>query len=91
MEELILETEKGNIPINQEIIEKYDLKKGVKSPFTRSRILGKNGDYFSEKTKEKELKELEESPEDDSMETRDGVKFTTAEILDISSGVDSST
>ncbi len=90
MKELKIETEYGAFPIDQKITEKYDLKSGIRSPFTRSRILGKNGEYFQEENKVKESEELKIGPEDEAAETSDGVKFTTAEILDISAGVDSS-
>lgn len=93
MDELYLETENGNIKIDQEVIKKFDLKKGTMSPFTNNRIVGKNGEFFFDSPEKKDLKnnELNKGPEDGVVELDNGLILSTAEIIDISEGADSST
>jgi len=90
MEDLYLETENGNIPIDQEVIEKYNLKKGSFSPFTHKRIIDKNGDYILEKqpTEYATLDGNQDDPEFHEMEN--GFMLSTSEMIDIAEGVDSS-
>lgn len=45
MEQLFIGTTAGVKPIDQEIIQKYDLHKGTQTPFTQCSIVGKRGDY----------------------------------------------
>ncbi|MCL2052975.1 MAG: hypothetical protein FWG90_00825 [Oscillospiraceae bacterium] len=81
MEELFVATEQGNIPIEPRIAEKYNLKKGVKTPFSNHTIVDKNGNATPEPPK----KEPVEEPEDE------GIILTTAEVLDFAAGADSYT
>ncbi|WP_227020102.1 hypothetical protein [Sinanaerobacter chloroacetimidivorans] len=92
MENLYLETENGNVPLQEEIIEKYHLRKGTKSPFTSNRIVGKNGEFFMEPDPEYyEYEELKsEGFHDDGIDQMDhGFEVSTSEMIDIAQGVDS--
>ena len=90
MEELYLETKNGNIPIDPKVIETFNLEKGTLSPFTRSRIVGKNGEYPKETKAEKDPKNnaTTQKPEDGIVET-ENVTFSTSEIIDLAHGEDS--
>jgi hypothetical protein len=99
MDKLFLETEKGNLPIDQGIVDKYHLHKGTRSPFSHDRIIGQNGDYNLELT-DKEEASLQGIAKD-TMEGRrfstdgtdnmdNGLAMSTSEIIDFSQGVDSS-
>ena len=92
MEELYLETNNGNILIDQNIAKKLNLKKGTMSPFTNNRIVGKNGEYISETVTDKDTeKHGLDGKEDGIVEMEDGFMVSTSEIIDISHGTDSST
>ena len=84
MEELYLKTENGNVQLNQQQIEKYQLKIGTKSPNTGYLIVGKNGEDHIETEKKKDTSKhtLDEMKKDKTI-------FQTSEIIDISQGVDS--
>lgn len=88
MEQLYIETEKGNIPIDNEITQKYNLQKGDKSPFTRQRIVDKFGDATAPKPPEEEH-DLS-NQEDEIEDLENGFQLSTSEMLDIAAGVDSS-
>lgn len=79
MEELFIMSENGNIPISMDLIEKYKIKKGMKTPFTNKLIVDKNGDFTVEHTEEKTLLQPD----------RNSQVFTTAETIDIAQGADS--
>ena len=79
MDELFVATEQGNIPIEPKLAEKYNLKKGMKTPFSNEIIVNQEGDATPEPPK----KEIIEEPEDD------GIVLTTAEALDFAAGADS--
>lgn len=79
MEELFIVSENGNIPINNDIIEKYGVRKGTKTPFTDRLIVDKFGDGTVERSEEKTLL----SPD------RNSRIFTAAESIDIAQGADS--
>lgn len=89
MEELFLETKNGNIPLSDDIIKKYNLKKGIKSPFSNERIVGKNGEYFLEKPKKEGSLNEEKQVGDGIKEMENGIELSTSEMLDIASGADS--
>ena len=80
MDELYVATEHGNIPIDKEVAEKYNLKKGAKTPFTDNIIVDKNGDATPEPPK-KEVIDVPDEKED--------IILTTAEVLDFAAGADS--
>ena len=79
MEELFVATEHGNIPIESKVIQKYNLKKGTKTPFSNNIIVDKNGDSAPEPPKKKIIEDSGES----------GIILTTAEALDFAAGADS--
>lgn len=97
MDDLYLETKNGNLPINQGIIEKYNLKKGTISPFTHNRIVGKNGDFHLEVKVQPEASEevITKNPDggklisDGTVELENGITLSASEIIDISEGADS--
>jgi hypothetical protein len=92
MEDLYLETVKGNLPIDPLIIEKYSLEKGTISPFTHSRIVGKHGEFYLEpRNKERVSQEIpDEGFPDDGIDQMDhGFELSTSEMIDIAQGVDS--
>ncbi len=87
MEKLYVETKAGNFPIDEKIVEKYDLEKGTRSPFTSNRIINASGD-FTKKIPPKGTVSLGESEgEIDVMEN--GLMLSTSEMIDIAQGVDS--
>ena len=98
MEKLYLETESEIIQIDQEIIDKYNLKQGTISPFTRYRIVDKNGKFLSKiyNEKDKTDTDISEMPEgegladDEIIEFPSGEIYSTSEIIEISQGTDSS-
>lgn len=79
MEELFIVSESGNIPISTDIIEKYSIRKGTKTPFSDRLIVDKFGDGTIEHNEEKTLSQPE----------RNSQVFTTAESIDIAQGADS--
>lgn len=87
MEELYIETKNGNLRIDDAFIQKYNLKKGTLSPFTRSRIVGKNGDFHREDLSEE--KESISQVDDEIKEMENGLMLSQSEMIDIAQGVDS--
>ena len=77
MDKLYLETEHGRLPIDEEIISKYGLKKGGISPCSRCRIADESGDSCPHKEEEKPMMEEE------------GPIFSVAEIIDFGQAADS--
>jgi|GEM_PF-269470 hypothetical protein len=99
MEELYLETKNGTVPIDQKTVEKYNLEKGMQSPFTQDRIVNQFGEYCLEPNNEKDNEEairqdFNDMPfagiEGDGVDQMEnGFQFSTSEIIDFSQGVDS--
>lgn len=95
MEELFIETPKGNVPIDQEFIEKYNLQKGMKTPFSSDRIVGKNGEFFIDPSQQEHVRPYTKTVPfdgfaDDGVETMDnGFELSTSEIIDFAQGIDS--
>ncbi len=87
MEKLYIETKNGNIPIDKDIIEKYDLKKGTLSPFTNNHILGEDGDFVREDPP-KEKASLNQG-DDEIEDMENGFMISTSEMIDIAQGLDS--
>lgn len=87
MEELYIETKDGKQKIDNNIVEKYDLKKGTLSPFTREPLVDKFGDFTREELP-KEVVSLNQG-DDEIDEMENGLLLSTSEILDIAQGVDS--
>lgn len=90
MDDLFLKTKNGNEPIAPEIVMKYNLQLGSKSPFTRQLIVDKNGLYPEEKIEKKINRNnaTMQKPEEDPSEN-ENVKFSTSEIIDLAHGEDS--
>lgn len=86
MKELYIESTDGNTPIDQEMVKKYNLKKGTLSPFTINRIVGQKGDFSREDNdEENEPKELTKG------DLENELILTTSEAIDIAEGADSIT
>lgn len=96
MKELYLATENGNIKIDEQQIEKYNIKEGGISPYTKYRIVDKNGNFTKNSDDGESLSKREEMPEgegledDEIIEFPDGQIFSQSEIIDFSEGTDSS-
>jgi hypothetical protein len=90
MDKLLLETDNGNVPIDPKVAKKMNLEKGSLSPFTRERILGKNGDFPPETAMEKDPKNSGkvESPAENDIKDG-GVMLTSSEVIDFAQGADS--
>lgn len=88
MENLFLETQEGKLPIDPKIVNKYNLEKGTKSPFTGNRIVNKYGDY-TRSVPEEEPHDLS-NHEDEIEDFENGMQLSTSEMLDIAQGVDNS-
>ena len=82
MDQLFVATEQGNIPIEQSVVEKYNLEKGMIAPFTGNVIVDKNSDA-TPKRSIKSKKSLQ------GIKNESGVMLTTSEALDFASGADS--
>ncbi len=96
MEKLYIETSRGNVPIDREFIEKYNLQKGMNTPFSRDRIVGNNGEFFIDPSQQEHVRahDTKKVPfdgfPDDEIETMDkGMELSTSEIIDFAQGVDS--
>lgn len=94
MIELFLKTENGLIPLDKEVIEKYNLVEGRKSPFTRYYVVDKTGSHkFDNKTSSpgpEDMPEGEGMEDDEIVEFSDtGAIFSQSEIIDFSHGTDS--
>lgn len=87
MEELFLETQQGKIPIDDAIVEKYDLKEGTYTPFTHQKIVDKNGNFIHEETEKKKTSLKNQDDEIEEMEN--GLLLSTSEMIDIAEGADS--
>lgn len=95
MENLYVKTDNGNIEIDKELIEKYNIKQGTISPFTRNRVVNKdgiynNGDKIKIDIPISEMPEGEGLVNDEIIEFPEGEIYSTSEIIDISQGTDSS-
>ena len=96
MEELYLEMPNGNVPIDEKLIEKYSLEKGMRTPFSRNRIVGKDGEFYIDPSKQEHVRARDSESvafdgfPDDGIDTMDnGVELSTSEIIDFAQGVDS--
>jgi hypothetical protein len=87
MENLFIETENGNKPIDKDIIEKYNLEKGSRSPFTGNRIVDSFGNFTVEF--QPEARHDLSNHEDEIEDLENGFQISTSEMLDIAAGVDS--
>ncbi|MGI6728188.1 MAG: hypothetical protein ACOX4P_06545 [Anaerovoracaceae bacterium] len=96
MKELYIETKDGYIPIDKNIIEKYDLVEGIRSPFTDNRIIDKKGSFHSGRQESEDFTELEWKeispdgfPSDEVDQMNHGFEMSTSEMIDFAQGVDS--
>lgn len=87
MEELFLETQNGRTRIDPAMVQKFNLKKGSRSPFLSGRIVGANGEYpdLEIQNKDDKLTKRKENLESEN------VMLTQSEIIDFSQGADSTT
>lgn len=95
MNEIFLETENGNIQIDQDQIIKYNIKEGQISPYTKYRIVDKDGNFPKTRDDETSSTKVIEMPEGEGLEDDEIVEFphgqilSQSEILDFSQGTDS--
>lgn len=99
MEELYLKTKSGKQPIEAAAAEKYHLEPGDLSPFTRERIVDRNGkkgkpadaDEDSEASIRQDFDNmpLKGITGDGVDQMENGFEFSQSEIIDFSQGVDS--
>ncbi|MEL7647591.1 MAG: hypothetical protein AAGU76_05830 [Sedimentibacter sp.] len=96
MKELFLNTDEGLVPIEEQIVEKYGLKAGTKSPFHRFWIVDKNGKKGENKGFGTSSPDADEMPEGEGLEDDEIVEFeetgaimSQSEIIDFSRGTDS--
>ncbi|MDD4715604.1 MAG: hypothetical protein PHT34_03510 [Oscillospiraceae bacterium] len=91
MEDLYLDTGSAYIPIPQIIIEKYALKKGTFSPFTRYPIVDGSGKFQTEgkENQKKPVLDPYENPGAGVVQMENGILFSTSEMIDLSKGEDS--
>ena len=87
MNELFLQTPYGNLMMDETAAKKYHLEKGVRSPFTGDLIVDENGDGARE-NRSAARKNSGDNTGPKSFESA-GRMFTTAEVLDIAQGSDS--
>lgn len=72
MNELFMKIGTENVPISEDMINKYNLKKGMKSPFTNFQIVDMNGDFTPEhQDKNAKIADVEEAQ----------IIYTKSEIL----------
>ncbi|MGI6732205.1 MAG: hypothetical protein ACOX5F_10020 [Anaerovoracaceae bacterium] len=96
MKELYIEVGNRRVPLDSEIVEKYGLNQGTKSPFTSQNLVGRNGDStLLTSQDEKMIKDSFnhmpfkgiEGEGVDQMEN--GFQMSQSEILDFAQGTDS--
>lgn len=95
MKDLFIKTNDSNIQISKELIDKYNIKQGSLSPFTRFRVVNKDGIYTDEQKSKidipvSEMPEGEGLADDEIVEFPGGEILSTSEIIDFSQGTDSS-
>lgn len=98
MKELYLKTDDDLVLIDPKLIEKYNLKEGDLSPYTRQRVVDKNGNYpkYDKDDKDKTDTDVSQMPEgegvddDEIAEFENGQILSQSEIIDFSQGTDSS-
>lgn len=93
---LFLDTDKGLILLDKEIVEKYKLVEGRKSPFTRYYVVGEEGRGKFNPEKETSSPDPDEMPAGEGAEDDEIVEFSDtgailsqSEIIDFSHGTDS--
>lgn len=97
MKELFLNTENGLQPIDEKLINKYDLVEGKIAPFSRYWVVDKNGskginnpDDDTSSPGVDEMPAGEGAEDDEIVEFSDtGAIFSQSEIIDFSHGTDS--
>jgi hypothetical protein len=97
MKELFLKTKNGLQPIDEKLINKYDLVEGKIAPFSRYWVVDKNGskginnpDDDTSSPGVDEMPAGEGAEDDEIVEFSDtGAIFSQSEIIDFSHGTDS--
>ncbi len=82
MKKLFIKTENAMLPLDLNLIEKYNLKAGDRSPDNRYKIV----DEYGNEVKQDDDKEVKYN-RDELMS--DGQIFRASEVLDLAEGVDS--
>lgn len=95
MKDLYIKTKNGNIQIDKKLIDKYNIKQGTFSPFSKYKIVTKNGSFINEDIKKidipvSEMPEGEGLADDEIAELPYGAILSDSEIIDFSQGTDSS-
>lgn len=88
MENLYIDTPNGRKPIEPKVAEKYNLEKGVISPFTREPLTDKHGEFPSMTSIEKDTKNNGGKRIENEEEN---VMMSTSEVLDFAQASDSTT
>lgn len=95
MEDLFVKTEKGDAKIEPDVVRKYNLEKGLYSPFTHQQVVNQNGAFPSELAAEKDPKNTGDKLLSEDQEGGEGgisgVMLSTSEIIDFAQGTDSAT
>lgn len=96
MKELFLKTENSLVPLDEKMIEKYNLVEGRKSPFTRFYVVDKTGRLKFDPEKETSSPGVDKMPAGEGTEDDEIVEFSDtgailsqSEIIDFSHGTDS--
>jgi hypothetical protein len=93
MEKLYLKTKAGIVPLDPSIVEKYDLKPGMTTPFSHASIVDQNGE--AKPIEDKAVQKPEGEPKgelvnDGISQLDNGLTLSQSEMIDFSQGVDSS-
>lgn len=88
---LFVTIENRQYPIDPFLIEKYQLKKGQETPFSKGIITDANGNAKDvEGLKEQMLNKFNEPKKDDDPPgMENGMTLSTAEMIDVTQGTDS--
>lgn len=90
MEELYIETENGKFKLDEEIIKKYNIRMGTKSPFNGYRIVGPNNEYpeLAEDGKGEEKEDHNLETEYGMVDLDNDIVMSQSEMIDIARGTD---
>ena len=89
MDKLFIEINNQKLPINEDMVLKYHLKKGMLSPVSHNRIVDQYGNGQPDKARKNRTYEKQEINKALESETQENFDLSTSEILDFSQGADS--
>ncbi|NLO47186.1 MAG: hypothetical protein GX111_02520 [Clostridiales bacterium] len=89
MEKLFIETNDHKVPISEDMVLKYHLKKGMLSPVSHNRIVDQNGNDQPNKARRDRTYKKQDNIKALESETQENFDLSTSEILDFSQGTDS--